>query len=265
MGSSGDAPRDAGVRYVHPLSERYASREMQEIFSPARRYGTWRRLWLALAEAQKELGLQIPDAALEAIRANLDTVDLARAMLDAGWEFVGHGVHQRALNTLADPGAAITESLVRLQAFTGRRPRGWLGPGLRESADTPELLSAAGVEYVCDWTIDDVPVWMHTSNGPLIAMPYSLELNDSVMHAVENHPSSVLLDRVTETLETFDRELEEDPRVLTIPLHPHLIGVPHRIGYLARALDLLLARDDCRFVTGSELADWFKAAQPPPT
>ena len=44
-------------RYSHPLSERYASREMQQIFSPRKRFGTWRRLWLALAESEAELGI----------------------------------------------------------------------------------------------------------------------------------------------------------------------------------------------------------------
>ena len=67
-------------RYVHPLSERYASREMQEIFSPARRYGTWRRLWLALAEAEKELGLPVTDEAVEQLRRAVDLpLDLERA------------------------------------------------------------------------------------------------------------------------------------------------------------------------------------------
>jgi len=66
-------------RYVHPLTQRYASPEMQEIFSPARKFGTWRRLWLALAESEAELGLDIPDEALEEMRSHLDTLDLDRA------------------------------------------------------------------------------------------------------------------------------------------------------------------------------------------
>lgn len=66
-------------RYVHPLTGRYASTEMQRVFSPAHRYGTWRRIWLALAEAQQETGLSIPDAALEQMRAALDTIDFDRA------------------------------------------------------------------------------------------------------------------------------------------------------------------------------------------
>jgi adenylosuccinate lyase len=66
-------------RYANPLTERYASPEMSRIFSPAFKFGTWRRLWLALAETERELGLPIPDRAVEAIRAHLDDFDLARA------------------------------------------------------------------------------------------------------------------------------------------------------------------------------------------
>ena len=52
-------------RYVSPLSERYASREMQYIFSPDKKFRTWRRLWIALAETEKELGLNITDEQIE--------------------------------------------------------------------------------------------------------------------------------------------------------------------------------------------------------
>jgi adenylosuccinate lyase len=65
--------------YRNPLVDRYASREMSAIFSAATKFGTWRRLWLALAESQQELGLEIPDAALAAMRAQLDTIDMTRA------------------------------------------------------------------------------------------------------------------------------------------------------------------------------------------
>ena len=66
-------------RYVHPLTDRYASREMQAVFSPGRKFGIWRRLWLALAESEAELGLDISEQALDEMRARLDSVDLARA------------------------------------------------------------------------------------------------------------------------------------------------------------------------------------------
>jgi adenylosuccinate lyase len=66
-------------RYSNPLTERYASAEMSYIFSPKFKFGTWRRLWLALAEAERELGLPIPEEAVTAIRAHLDDFDLKRA------------------------------------------------------------------------------------------------------------------------------------------------------------------------------------------
>jgi adenylosuccinate lyase len=70
-------------RYVSPLSQRYASPEMQRIWGPRHRVGLWRRLWLALAETERDLGLDIPAQALDEMRAHLDDADLAAA---AGYE-----------------------------------------------------------------------------------------------------------------------------------------------------------------------------------
>ena len=61
--------------YSSPLAERYASRKMLELWSPSIRYGLWRRLWLALAESERELGVAIPDEAIEQMRAHLDKID----------------------------------------------------------------------------------------------------------------------------------------------------------------------------------------------
>ncbi|HYW10268.1 MAG TPA: lyase family protein, partial [Longimicrobium sp.] len=69
----------ASERYSNPLTERYASAEMSRIFSPAFKFGTWRRLWLALAEAEREMGLPIPDEAIAQLREHLDDVDTDRA------------------------------------------------------------------------------------------------------------------------------------------------------------------------------------------
>lgn len=62
-------------RYVSPLSERYASREMQYIFSPDKKFRTWRKLWIALAETEKELGLPITDEQIEELKAHADDIN----------------------------------------------------------------------------------------------------------------------------------------------------------------------------------------------
>lgn len=184
----------------------------------------------------------------------------AEAMFVAGWEFIGHGMHQASMQTESNEADLIQAALDELEGFTGRKTRGWLSPGLKESVDTPNILKAAGIDYLCDWVVDDLPLWMTTDSGPLIAMPYNLEVNDSIIYAIEKHASPEMYRRMTDTITTFEAELNRNPRVLALGLHPHLIGVPHRFGYLERMLDDLLARDDTVFMTGSQIADWFVEA-----
>ncbi len=188
----------------------------------------------------------------------------AEAMHEAGWEFIGHGMHQKSLNHVGGEAEVIEASLAKIAAFTGYRPRGWLSPGLRQTNQTPELLKDAGIEYTFDWVIDDLPSWMHTARGPLMAMPYNLELNDSIIYAVERHSSPEFLLRLERTLELFVRESRRQPRVLALGLHPHLVGPPHRFVYFERMLDLLMRTQGVTFMTGGEIADWFVSQCPAP-
>ena len=188
----------------------------------------------------------------------------AVAMRDAGWEFIGHGVHQKSIQGENDESDVIALAMQMIEDFTGTRPAGWLGPGLKETFDTPDILKELGVEYVFDWVLDDLPSWMTTKHGPLLSIPYTLELNDSPLYAGQNMSSSEIYDRLVNTLDVFERELRTQPRVLTLALHPHLIGVPHRFAYLERMLDLLQGREDTVFVVGRQIADWYMAASPAP-
>lgn len=179
-----------------------------------------------------------------------------------GWEFVGHGYRQRALHVEPDEAAVISTTLQRIEQQSGRRPRGWLAPGTQETFETPDYLADLGVDYTLDWSIDDLPTWLRTKNGPLLAIPYSLELNDSALWAAHHFESAELHERVRATLSVLDRELEHSSRILTLGLHPHLIGVPHRFKYLLETLDLLQSREDAVFVTGSQIFDWYSACHP---
>ena len=187
----------------------------------------------------------------------------ALAMREAGWEFIGHGMHQKATNHVEGGEAALVRAcLDKIEGFTGKRPRGWLSPGLRETVDTPDVLKAAGLDYVCDWVVDDVPNWMTTRAGPLMAMPYNLEINDSIVYAIERHATGEMLRRLAFTLEQFEQESRETVRVLAIGLHPHLIAVPHRIHEFAGMLDMLMASKNTIFTTGEGICDWYAQACP---
>lgn len=185
---------------------------------------------------------------------------LTREVFDAGWEFVGHGWFQRSLKQVDDEEAEIKRCLARLKQVTGKAVRGWFGAGGGESEHTPDILKACGLDFIHDWVVDDLPCWMKTAHGPMVALPYTWELNDVPIWAVQNQSSDELLKRLEVTLDVLQREMEKQPRVLTLGLHPHIIGVPHRAYYLEKALDLLQRRSDAQFMTSSQMADWFVAA-----
>jgi peptidoglycan/xylan/chitin deacetylase (PgdA/CDA1 family) len=187
---------------------------------------------------------------------------LAKAMLNAGWEFVAHGLLQRLLHREENEEAVIEQAIREIAAFTGKKVRGWMGPGFAQTFDTPDYLRKHGIDYNMDWVLDDLPCWMRTMYGPMICMPYAFELNDSLIYAVERQSSAELLNRVRDTIETFECELRAQPRVITLGLHPHQIAVPHRIGYLEKSLRVLKERDDAVFMTGSEIADWYARVAP---
>src|SRR5690606_39478600 len=75
---------------------------------------------------------------------------ISRAALERGWEFMGHGFGQKNMQKVPDERADIRATADAIRAFTGKMPRGWLGPGLTETWETPDLLVEEGFDYVCD-------------------------------------------------------------------------------------------------------------------
>ena len=107
---------------------------------------------------------------------------------------------------------------------------------------------------------------MRAAPRPLLALPYALELNDSVIHAVEKHATGEFGRRLDHTLNVYAREAAASgmPRVLTLGLHPHLMGVPHRYPDFEAMLDRLQRHSMTRFVTGAELYAWYADQCSPP-
>jgi hypothetical protein len=103
---------------------------------------------------------------------------VAQACVDAGWELNAHGFDQVPMHKLDDQKAVIDKSVAIIGKFWGKPPRGWFGPGLTQTFDTLDHLSAAGIEYIGDWVLDDEPVTLRTTHKPVVALPYNFELHD---------------------------------------------------------------------------------------
>jgi len=183
---------------------------------------------------------------------------VARAMLDAGWEFMGHGVRQGAMHLLADQRAAIREAVQLLRDFTGKTPKGWLGPGLTETWETLDLLAAEGIAYVSDWVNDDQPYEIRTAAGPLVSVPYSLELNDIPMMVIQHHESEAWVRRCRDQFDRLYAEGARNPRVMALAVHPYNSGVPHRIRYFEAVYDYMRKKKGVWFTTGEEIYEWYK-------
>jgi peptidoglycan/xylan/chitin deacetylase (PgdA/CDA1 family) len=184
---------------------------------------------------------------------------VARAMRDAGWEFMGHGVKQGAMHLLPDQRAAIRESIELIRKFTGKAPTGWLGPGLTETWETLDLLAEEGIKYVSDWVNDDQPYPIRTTAGPLVSVPYTLELNDIPMMVIQHHESPYWLQRVRDQFDRLYAEGARNPRVMAIAVHPYIHGVPHRIKYFEAVYDHIRKQKGVWLTTGEEIYQWYQA------
>lgn len=189
---------------------------------------------------------------------------LAEAMLQADWEFVGHGVYQRALATYENDAEVVADALSTMRDFSGQKVRAWLGAGLSEKADTPELLKRNGIAFLHDWLVDDVPGWMHTAEGPLLSLPYTVELNDVPIYMLGMQASTAMADRIRANMAFYARSGFDRTRVMTIALHPHVIGVAHRMESFWTAMEELAAHPQVAFATSSEIGDWYAAQHPAP-
>ncbi len=164
------------------------------------------------------------------------------AMREAGWEFIGHGMHQKAMNHVEGGEEALDQGLprqdrrlhrhrdARLAVAGPARDAGHAGPPARHSAS---IMSATG------WSTTCRPGCART-HGPLIAMPYNLEINDSIIYAIERHATGEMCEARSSTRSSASSASASDSAmVLALGLHPHLISVPHRIHELEDMLDML--------------------------
>lgn len=181
-----------------------------------------------------------------------------RAAFEAGWDFIGHGFVQRPMHKV-DQKTAIADTISAIRDLTGKAPRGWESPGLTETEDTLDLLIEAGIEYVCDWCLDDEPVTLNASTGSIVSVPYTVEINDVVMTAVQGHRSDEIYIRGKDQFDRLYLEGARAPKVMAISIHPYLTGVPHRIKYLEMLYDYILQHEGVATLTGSEILDCLPA------
>jgi peptidoglycan/xylan/chitin deacetylase (PgdA/CDA1 family) len=154
----------------------------------------------------------------------------------------------------------IADTLAALAKLTGRRARGWLSPALTETDNTLDLLAQAGIEYVSDWCNDEQPYTMTTRHGPIVAMPYTLEVGDIPVFLFNGGSGQDFENMIVDQFDQMYEEGSTTPRFLSIALHPFLVGHPFRARHLERALAHIRKRQDVWIATGGAILDWYRSS-----
>lgn len=185
---------------------------------------------------------------------------IVKAGTARNWAWLAHGLTNSVLHTglsREQERRVLAEIVETIAAGTGQRPRGWMGPGLTETANTPELLAELGFRYVLDWTNDDQPYPL-TVPG-MISVPYTVELNDLLVFA-RGVTGQEYLQMVKDQYEQLRADSVHSGRVLALALHPFVIGQAFRAKYLDQALAFLAAQPDAWLTTSDDIAAHYSHA-----
>jgi hypothetical protein len=190
--------------------------------------------------------------------------EAARAV---GCEFVGHGVSNSdslAEMTVAQERAYVEIVARRVEVEEGKRPGGWSSPWLHHTDHTLDALATSRYRYILDLRPDDEPVWLHSAAGPLLAIPYALELNDSSSMIGRQVSAPEFAEMVVDEFEELLAAAESRPIVMSIVLHSFISGVPFRLRHVRRALAHIASRaENVWFAQPEAIYAAFTALSPP--
>jgi allantoinase len=199
------------------------------------------------------------------VALNSDVAEKYPRVIEAGnalkWEWMGHGTTNSILFNAQgedEERALVKKSVETIAKAVGRRPKGWLSPGLTETVSTLDLLAECGIEYVGNWVNDDQPYPMRVKSGTMLSLPYTLELNDIPNFLARNRTGEEFAKQICDQFDVLYEEGAKTGRVMAIALHPFLIGHPHRAKHFETALAHIVRHKDVWLATGGEIADWYK-------
>jgi peptidoglycan/xylan/chitin deacetylase (PgdA/CDA1 family) len=188
---------------------------------------------------------------------------IIEAGVQRDWAWLAHGSTNSILHTGLEPDEerkVLTDIVDTIESATGRRPKGWMGPGLTETHNTPELLAELGLSYVLDWTNDDQPYRLNVPG--MLSVPYTVELNDLLIFP-RGITGPEFVQMIKDQYDVLRAESEDGGRVMPLALHPFVIGQAFRAKYLDQALEFLASQPDVWLTTSDEIAAHYSASLTP--
>jgi peptidoglycan/xylan/chitin deacetylase (PgdA/CDA1 family) len=173
---------------------------------------------------------------------------------------MAHCYEQIPIQKIADQPAMIAKTIEVIQKFSGMKPQGWLGPGRSETFATLDYVKEAGFRWFGDWVLDDEPQLVKTKHGPLVSVPYTVELNDIAIMLTNLQDSDALFIRMKDSIERVLEEAQHGAKVLAFGVHPYISGATHRIKYFEMMLAYLRELPGVVFWNGTQICDWYESS-----
>ena len=184
--------------------------------------------------------------------------EIIKACAERDWEFFSHGIYNTRYCYGMDEAqerAIIEDSIQSVEKATGQRIAGWLAPALTHTERTMDLLAEYGLKYTCDLFHDDQPTPVKTKSGRFISVPYSLEMNDSIIFINQNSTPRRYVEILKANFDRLYAEGAESGTVMCIPLHAFLIGQPYRLEPFEEVFEYITGHDGVWVTTGREIAE----------
>ncbi len=219
------------------------------------RVGVWR-----LFKLFEQMG--VPLSVTINAKTALERPEIVRHAVERGWELVAHNYEQGELLTrytfdIAKERAVIDATLAAYEQVVGRKARGWLSSSLRGTPNTPDLLAERGLLFFCDYMNDEQPYLIHTPSGPIVNVPYTIEVNDFTFfhrRAMNTWDAARML---KDQFDELMRDSAESSRLMSVGLHPHVSGHPHRMPCFREFLAHAKQHPEVWWTTREELAAWY--------
>ena len=176
------------------------------------------------------------------------------------WAWLAHGKNNSTFEagmSVDQERAYLTEVVQTIEQGTGSRPKGWLGPALTETFNTPELLAELGLSYLLDWCGDDQPFPLNVKAGRMISVPYSIEMNDVSLFVGKSLSGADFAQMVMDQFDVLYEEGARSARVMCLALHPFIVNQPFRHKYLERALEYIVGHSGVWRATSDDIAEWY--------
>ncbi len=188
---------------------------------------------------------------------------LTETIKERGNEILCHGYHMDKLHyggqNINEEKELVKQAVNGLRELTGQAITGWISPAKNESENTPDILAQNGIDYFCDWVNDEMPYDFKTKNGILTAMPLTTELDDQFIILNNLHSAEDWANQVEDAFQYLLNETtSQGGRILSLNIHPWVLGQPHRIKHLEYILDVLGSHEAVWSTSATEILNAWK-------